>query len=750
MARRGRTAFFAGLMAGVLPLAAPLAAPPAWAAPTLTAGTNVNVSKAAGNQNEAGIAVDPTNPMHLFMAMNTDASAFPDGLLGAVSTDGGATWTTRHLADGVTDTLTKACCDPKVSWDGYGNLFLTYLNSTTNGVIVARSTDGGATFTQLTSIAGNDQPSITTGANSVWVTFEDGSGIEAAGASVTGLGVTGAFSAKQLAPSSGGGNFGDIAIGPTGQVLVTYEKPSGGQGPATVFVNLDSDGLGVLGFGAQITATATNVGGFDFIPAQPDRSVDAEANLAWDRTGGAHNGRVYLVYTEETVNESNDTDILVRHSDDNGSTWSAPVKANDDATTRSQFNPDISLDPTTGNIGITFHDARNDSGSGAGDTDGVANTDAQRWATASTDGGASFLANVKVSAGTSHENDLPGPGFADIDFGDYDTSTFYGGQLYSAWADNSNSTGDNPQGALAQMDLYVARVTLSSGAVTPAIGTTASPSTLLGGPIRDSASLTGGNSPTGTVTFKAYGPNDATCAGPVAFSSVVAVSGNASYQSAPFTPTAVGTYRWTADYSGDVNNNPVSSPCNAPNESQAVNPFAPPPCTLNLTGDVAGPITVNAGASVCVNNARITGPVTVNAGGALTVTASRIAGGVVASSPAFLSLCGSQVSAPVGNPAQGVVVTGATVPVRIGDPANGCALNYVVGDVSVSSTTAGVTIGGNSVSRNTNVNNNTVGNVVVKANTISGTLACAGNNPPPTNAGQPNTAGAKTGQCVGL
>lgn len=465
--RRSWRAFVAGpavlIIAGVL---AAVSAPAASPAPTV--GPNVNVSKAAGNQNEAGIAVDPTNPQHLFMAMNTDASAFPDGLLGAVSTDGGATWTTRHLADGVTDALTKACCDPKVSWDAFGNLFLVYLNGTTNGVIVARSTDGGATFTQLTSIAGSDQPSIATGANSVWVTFEDGSGIEAAGASVTGLGVTGAFGAKQLATGSAGGNFGDIAIGPAGQVLVTYQKPSGGQGPGTIFVNLDADGLGAGGFGAQIAATTTNVGGFDFITPQPDRSVDAEGNLAWDRTGGAHNGRVYLVYTEETPDESNNTDIMLRHSDDNGSTWSAPVKANDDATTRSQFLPDISLDPTTGNIGLSWHDSRNDSGAGAGDTDGAANTDAQRWGTVSTDGGATFLPNFQISAGTSHQNNLPGPGFADIDFGDYDTSTFYGNAFYSAWADNSNSTGDNPQGALKQMDLYVARVSVVGGPPNPA------------------------------------------------------------------------------------------------------------------------------------------------------------------------------------------------------------------------------------------------------------------------------------------
>ena len=47
---------------------------------------------------------------------------------------------------------------------------------------------------------------------------------------------------------------------------------------------------------------------------------------------------MYLLYTSEEPQESNNTDIQVRHSDDQGDTWSAPVKVNDDAGTNSQFN----------------------------------------------------------------------------------------------------------------------------------------------------------------------------------------------------------------------------------------------------------------------------------------------------------------------------------------------------------------------------------------------------------------------------
>ena len=119
----------------------------------------------------------------------------------------------------------------------------------------------------------------------------------ARGAPVTGLGAWGPFNAQQTIPSATG-SFGGIAVGPGpngGKVIVTYQSPTGGQGPATIFANVDADGLGAGGFGARITVSATNVGGFDFIPAQNGRSIDAEAGLVWDATGGPFNDRIYLV-----------------------------------------------------------------------------------------------------------------------------------------------------------------------------------------------------------------------------------------------------------------------------------------------------------------------------------------------------------------------------------------------------------------------------------------------------------------------
>src|SRR6266404_4090892 len=69
----------------------------------------------------------------------------------------------------------------------------------------------------------------------------------------------------------------------------------------------------------------------------------------------------------------------------------------------------------------------------------------------------------------------------------------------------------------------------------PTIATMASASVTVGGAITDTATLAGGSSPTGTITFTLFGPNDATCASAPVFTSTVTVNGNGDYLSNPFT-----------------------------------------------------------------------------------------------------------------------------------------------------------------------------------------------------------------------
>ena len=181
--------------------------------------------------------------------------------------------------------------------------------------------------------------------------------------------------------------------------------------------------------------------------------------------------------------------------------------------------------------------------------------------------------------------------------------------------------------------------------------------------------------------------------------------------------------------------------------NRVTRPRLVPPCTSMLTGDFLGPVTVNSGERLCIVNARVVGPVTVNPGGGLSVLNSQISRGIVADGPVVLSICGSQVSPPVSGVA--LRVTGATVPIRIGDPASACAGNRFAGDVNLTGNQA-VTFGSNIGSTNVNINTNGPGATVIKGDTVLRALNCAGNNPAPSNAGMVNTAGSKTGQCATL
>lgn len=90
----------------------------------------------------------------------------------------------------------------------------------------------------------------------------------------------------------------------------------------------------------------------------------------------------------------------------------------------------------------------------------------------------------------------------------------------------------------------------------------------VGDVLNDTATLTGGTNPIGTITFKLFPPTEPTCGGNPVYTSVVAVNGNATYNSTAGVPitgsnvvTTTGIYNWIADYSGDNNNSPSSSGC---------------------------------------------------------------------------------------------------------------------------------------------------------------------------------------------
>jgi hypothetical protein len=113
---------------------------------------------------------------------------------------------------------------------------------------------------------------------------------------------------------------------------------------------------------------------------------------------------------------------------------------------------------------------------------------------------------------------------------------------------------------------------------TPSINTVAGGTVVIGSgaKLNDTAVLSGGNNPTGTITFTLFSPSNV-----AVYTDVVTVTGNGTYSTATmgnhaggYLPTVTGTYKWTATYtSGDSNNTNATD--NGQNESEVVIPSTP-------------------------------------------------------------------------------------------------------------------------------------------------------------------------------
>ncbi len=122
-------------------------------------------------------------------------------------------------------------------------------------------------------------------------------------------------------------------------------------------------------------------------------------------------------------------------------------------------------------------------------------------------------------------------------------------------------------------------VTVTTAA--PTISTVASPASATlsgsGNDLTDTATLAGGVTPTGTITFKLFADNgNGGCGTQVGNSVTATVSGNGSYTSPPAHVSAAGAYHWIASYGGDVNNGAVSGACGDTGENVTLTTTPPP------------------------------------------------------------------------------------------------------------------------------------------------------------------------------
>jgi hypothetical protein len=153
-----------------------------------------------------------------------------------------------------------------------------------------------------------------------------------------------------------------------------------------------------------------------------------------------------------------------------------------------------------------------------------------------------------------------------------------------------------------------ASFSLTNDAATPSITTTQLQTTaVVGTAIADTATVTGGYNPTGTVTFNLY--NNPNGTGTPLFTDPNEPLSGGTATSKGYTTTATGTDYWVATYNGDNNNNSVTSTANA--EPVSITPATPSITTTQVqTTAVVG--TAIADTATVTGGYNPTGTVTFN------------------------------------------------------------------------------------------------------------------------------------------
>ena len=308
----------------------------------------------------------------------------------AYSTDQGQTWTSVTIAtkpSGFSSLLDKnhLTIDNSTSSPYEGNLYsgwTSFGGSSDNEIEIARSTNGGQSWQEKIMVSG--------------------------------------------AVNAGSHNQGvNLQTGPGGEVYAVW----------AIYDNWPGD-ENALGFARSLDGGASfepahriiqNIKGIRNTTAGKNHRVNSFPSMAVDISNSSHSGDIYVVWPNVGVpgtNQGPDVYVYMIKSTDGGSTWSTPVKVNQDPmnTGKKHYFPWIACDPVTGTLSVIFYDDRN-----------VSSNQVETWVANSLDGGETWddfrVSDVAFTP-------TPIPGTASGYFGDYLGISARGGLVVPCWTDN--------------------------------------------------------------------------------------------------------------------------------------------------------------------------------------------------------------------------------------------------------------------------------------------------------------------------
>ncbi len=417
-------------------------------------GTDVAVNDAstdtgtARTQNETSLAISPvTGTICSGFNDSTSGVTTGQGFTGfARSTDGGATFTDNGAFD------PASSGDPSMIWrQADGNFYLATLRN--GGLGIYRSTDDCQTmdFISQASNGGDDKEFLAVDNNPgspnfgriymVWVDFGADNQIYS---TFSDDGVNWSTQVRLSDPGSGVQGAWP-AVGPDGTVYVSWVRFPGGFGGPTVSMEMarSTDGGNTYTRTADPLNNAVN-------PQDPTATANCGRSalngnvryLASPQVVAGPNGDVHVVYPYDADGAGPDTiDVFYRRSMDGGDTWLPEIRLNDDATDSDQYFPTVSVGPT-GRIVATWYDRRLDPN----------NLLVDYYSATSEDGGATFGPNERISDVSSPI--VLDPNLATCYHGDYDQQIQTASAGLIQWADDRSVGGSEDPNTYFDINIF--------------------------------------------------------------------------------------------------------------------------------------------------------------------------------------------------------------------------------------------------------------------------------------------------------
>lgn len=339
-------------------------------------GPNYRIYPSNITQTETFIVRHPTDPNILFASANTinlSTGFVSEGIY--VTTNGGQSWYGSDTCNGAPINFHRG--DPGIAIDKDGRFLLIRLGFSP-GLYSHYSTDRGLMWSGQRTIATNDQDRATLASDVNPVSPFYGRTY----AAWVRLNVVPYPYVMYTYTTDGGQNWtapvqvnnpaqrcqgGEIAMGPGGSVNICWAAVINTSPFTEDFVGFARSTNG--GSTWALTENAFDMNGIaGTFPTKGNIRVNGLPRVDVDKSGGPRNGWIYIATTQRNLSPAgSDPDVIMHRSSDNGQTWSAGIRVNQDPLNNGkyQYFPAVHVDDF-GGVNILFYDDRNTTSDSAG------------------------------------------------------------------------------------------------------------------------------------------------------------------------------------------------------------------------------------------------------------------------------------------------------------------------------------------------------------------------------------------------